>query len=98
MCTAAPVRVEKTGTAGTGWTAVAVVELDLGHRLVGVEVQVSGPSEIRLLSPLGFVAWSTTTSGAGIVGTVIDGAFESYRLQVKATSSPVAVVAALSAR
>lgn len=98
MCRQVPARVEAECTAGSAWTHVASIHLDPAHRLLGVEVQVSAACSARLLSPLGYVAWSATASGAGMLGTVLDAPFENYRLQVQATSGAVAVTAALTAR
>ena len=98
MCDRLPVRRSESREVGPSWTPVVELMLDPAHRLLGVEVQVSAACSARLLSPLGYVAWSATASGAGILGTVLDAPFENYRLQVQATSGAVTVTAALTAR
>lgn len=96
MCAPALTVIE-TREIGTSYATLARVAPD-GHRLVGVEVDVSGAASIRVLSPLGAELWTATASGASKVGVVLDAAFPSYQLEVKSTSGSIFVTAALHAR
>jgi|JI10StandDraft_1071094.scaffolds.fasta_scaffold975800_2 hypothetical protein len=89
---------QATRDVGTGFSELVRLELDASHRLIGVEVDVSGAGSIRLLSPLGAELWTSTQSGAAKVGTALDAAFPFYRLEVKATSGTISVVASMHAR
>lgn len=98
MCAPAAIREEHERSAGTGWTPVVMLRLEPGHRTIGVEVRVSGPADLRLLSPMGAALWTNSPGAAGVVGTSLDAAFEHYRLEAKAGTGTIQVTGALTAR